>query len=57
MPCVCVGSPFSISNPIARPRAAWKMQLVAPESMIASNRFERGEFFAGRAILTGTEAA
>jgi len=37
--------------------AAWKIQLDAPESMIASNRFERGEFFAGRAIFTGTEAA
>jgi hypothetical protein len=44
-------------NPIARPIDAWKTQLVAPESMIASNRFERGEFFAGRAIFTGTEAA
>jgi len=26
------------------------------ESMIASNRFERGEFFSGSAILTGTDA-
>jgi hypothetical protein len=46
-----------MSNPIARPIDAWKTQLVAPESMIASNRFERGELFVGRAILTGTEAA
>jgi len=46
-----------MSNPTARPIDEWKTQLVAPESMIASNRFERGEFFIGSAILTGTEAA
>jgi hypothetical protein len=54
---VTASSPAFISRPIARPILAWKMHCDAPESMIASNRFERGEFFAGKAIFTATVAA
>jgi hypothetical protein len=36
---------------------AWKTHWDAPESMTASNRFERGDPLTGKAILTGIVAA